>query len=83
MVAAARSLRHAAAIDGIAHLVVHGDGVPLIAAAIDAEPYWAFHGSGCFVLALGARPCTVHVFFLLISLLGPDLKCEGPIKGLT
>ena len=25
----------------------------------------------------------IHVFFLLISLLGPDLKFEGPRKGLT
>ena len=35
--AAARSLRHTAAIDRINHLVVHGDDVPLIVAAIDAE----------------------------------------------
>ena len=35
--AAARSLRHVAAIDHVFPLVVHGDDVLLIAAAIDAE----------------------------------------------
>ena len=39
--AAARSLRHAAAIDGIVHLVVHADDVP-IAAAINTR------GRPCF-----------------------------------
>ena len=81
MTAAARSLRHTVAIDGIVHFVVHGDDVPLIAAAIDAEPT----NTGSFVVLnvwfVGTRPY-VHVFFLLISLLGPNLKFKGSIKGL-
>ena len=70
-----RSLRHAAAIDGIVHLVVHGDDV-LIAAAINTRGRPWF-GWPSVVLD------RIHVFFLLISLLGPDLKFEGPRKGLT
>ena len=73
--AAARSLRHAAAIDHVFPLVVHGDGdsaskdLPYILALVPC-------GSGFGLLARGRA----RFISLLISFVGPDLISEGPNK---
>ena len=88
-----RCVTPAAAIDRIDHFVVHGDDVPLIAVAIDAEANGVASQIRVdkdlprlpwfWISFVGAWCGDGDVFFLLISFLGPDLKFEVPRKGLT
>ena len=94
--AAAQSLRHVVTIDHINNLI-HDNKVLLMVAAIEAEPNNAarpkpaptktydttgFLDAGAWNILLDLDCWRVARIFLLISCLGPNLRIEGPIKGL-